>query len=154
MQRNVMNDIYPVSEARRRFAAECWRWIYLPVIACLAVVVGIVLAMAGSSGGYGFGLWAQLATIVFAGFLIAAGLFVLPLLLAFVWVAAELLDVLPIFTVRMRMGMVIYSYRLRKISRGIHRIAGLFSGVLSPGRRKADRFRRVPGSRYGRKGGL
>jgi hypothetical protein len=153
MYRKITNDIYPVSEARRRFTAECWRWIYLPILACLGIVIGIAIAIAGSRHGAGIAHWAQLATIFFAGCLMIAGLFVLPFLLGFVGILGKLLDVLPVFTGRMRMNVVLYSYRVQRISRGINSVAGSISGVSSPGRREVDRFWRVPKKRNEGKGG-
>jgi hypothetical protein len=154
MYKKIMNDIYPVSEARKRFRAECWRWIYLPIIACLVIVTGVAFALAGSSNGAGLSHWAQLAMTAFAGIFIVAGLLVLPFLLAFVWILEELLEVLPIFTGRVRMNVVLTSYRVQKIFRGISRVAGFLSGAPFPRRWEMPLLRRAPKHRGARKGGL
>jgi hypothetical protein len=154
MYKKILNDIYPVSEARQRFKAECWRWIYLPIIACLVVVIGVAFALAGSHNGAGLSHWAQLAMIAFTGIFIVAGLFVLPFLLAFVWTIEELLGVLPVFTGRMRMNVVLTSYRVQKIFRGINRIAGFLFGAPFTRRREVNLFRRATKTRGTGKGGL
>jgi hypothetical protein len=106
MKRNFWRDLYPVSETRRRFARSSFWQIYLPIIAAALVAVGIAVAAIGFTRGGDFTESGQLATIILAGGLLAAGFLSWLVLLACLWGLNDVLDVLPVFTGRIRLRMI------------------------------------------------
>jgi hypothetical protein len=106
MKRDFWRDLYPVSETRRRFARSSFWQIYFPIIAGALVAVGIAVAAIGFTRGGDFTRSGQVATIILAGGLLAAGFLSWLAILACLWGLNDLLDVLPVFTGRIRLRMI------------------------------------------------
>ena len=152
MDKNFWRDLYPTSETRRRFARTSWRWIYLPIAASALVAVGIAAAVLVSTPGGGFPQSGQLATIVLAGMLLAAGFFAWLVILACLWGLNDVLEILPVFTSRARLRVVIGARAWKRRISGIKRIAAAVFRFFSPGKRSGP-FPWEKMKRTGRRGG-
>jgi hypothetical protein len=106
MNRNFWHDLYPVSETRRRFARSSFWQIYFPVIAGALLAVGLAVAVIGFAPGGDFTQGGQLATIVLAAGLLAAGFLAWLILLACLVGLGETLAVIPALTSRMRLRVI------------------------------------------------
>jgi hypothetical protein len=153
MRRDFWRDLYPISETQRRFARATAVWIYLPI--GLGALIALAAAVAVIGGGPGGGLtrWAQTVTIVFSAILLAAGFAALLLLLAAIGALEYLLEVLPFFTSRLRLRVVVGArWGNRTLNKVRHSIEYL-TGIFSTGRVIAIHAlrKRMPGSRRGGK---
>jgi peptidoglycan biosynthesis protein MviN/MurJ (putative lipid II flippase) len=109
-------------------------WIYLPIAASALVAVGIALAVLGSisgSGPAGWEHWAQLATIILAAGLLAAGFASWLILLTSIWGLGDLLKILPDFTSRMRLRFVTGARSWRRGFHAFKRSAAAISRFFS-----------------------
>jgi hypothetical protein len=132
VERNFWRDLYPVSETRRRLRRASWLWIYLPIAASALVAAGIALALFGSQPGDGLEQSAQLATIILAGLLLAAGFVSWLILLASISGLADLLEKLPFYSSRMRLRFVIGARSWKRSVTGIKRTAAAIARFFSP----------------------
>jgi hypothetical protein len=106
MGRNFWRDLYPMSETRRRLSRSSWVWIYLPIAAAVMIAAGLAVLIFSSAPGDGFMEGGQLATIILAGGMLAAGFLSWLAILACLWGLGDLLETLPALTTRMRLRFV------------------------------------------------
>jgi hypothetical protein len=117
MNRNFWRDLYPVSETRRRLARSSWIWIYLPIAAAFLAAACLAAVVLGSASGDGYLQNGQLATIILAGGMLAAGFIGWLTILAALWGLGDLLELLPALTTRVRVRFVSGA---RLLERNIH----------------------------------
>lgn len=153
MRRDFWRDLFPISETQRRFARASAAWIYLPI--GIGALVALAAAAAVIVGGAENGLarWAQIATILFAFLLIAAGFAVFLLLLAAIGGLELLLEALPFFSSRVRLRVVTFARAARRTLNDIRRSIAFVDGLFfSGGRVVLDAWQdRMRGSRRGGK---
>lgn len=153
MRRDFWRDLYPISETQRRFARATAVWIYLPIgVFTLIALAAAAAAIAGAVGN-GLNQWAQLATIILAAALLAAGFAVWIILLAAIGGLEDLLETMPFFTSRLRLRVVTIARAGRRTLNEIRRAIAFVEGLFSSGGRVAiDTWRhRMHGSRRGGK---
>jgi len=134
MDRKFWRDLYPMSETRRRFSSSSVLWIYLPIAASALIAIGIAIAVLGTPPGDGFAHTAELATIVLAAVLLVAGFLSWLALLASIWGLGDLLEVLPVFSSRMRLRFVVGARSWKRAFTGIKRTAAGISRFFSAGK--------------------
>lgn len=132
MDRNFWRDLYPMSETRRRLSRSSWIWIYLPIAASILLAAGLAVLILGSAQEDGFSLGGQLATIILAGGMLAAGFLSWLAILACLWGVGDVIRVLPALTTRMRLRFVTGAQAVKRIIHAVKRITAFVSRFFSP----------------------
>jgi cell division septal protein FtsQ len=105
-----------IPETRKRFMRATALWIYLPVCAGVLAALGLMIGItAGGSGGR-MQAWSQLATVLMAAMLIAAGVAGLIFLVTAAIGIGMLVDRLPRYSVRMRRVTTLAARQTRRAS--------------------------------------
>jgi hypothetical protein len=150
--RNFWRDLYPLSETRRRFSRSSYLWIYLPIAASALVAVGAAIALLGFVPGNGFELGGQLAAIILAAVLLAAGFLSWLVILAFLWGLNDLLEILPALTSRMRLRFVIGARSWKRGFTTVKRTSAAISRFFSPKESDGKSLWKIPMQRSRRRG--
>jgi hypothetical protein len=135
MNRNFWRDLYPVSETRRRLARSSWIWIYLPIAAGFLIAACLAAVLLGSAPGDGYLQNGQLATIILAGGMLAAGFLGWLAILAALWGLGDLMQSLPMLTTRVRVRFVNDARLWKRNIHGVKRTAAAVTRFFSRGKR-------------------
>ncbi len=149
MDRNFWRDLYPVSETRRRFARRSLLWIYLPVGAAVLLAVAAAAALLVSGAANGSEHDAQMATVVLAAGLLAAGFVSWLAILISLWGIGDALDVLPALGGRVRLRFVSGARMWKRGILSVKRTVAAAARFFSPA--KTAGIRMPPGRTQGRK---
>ncbi len=149
MDRNFWRDLYPMSETRRRLSRSSWVWIYLPIAAAVLVAAGLAVLIFGFAPGDGFMQGGQLATIILAGGMLAAGFLSWLAILACLWGLGDLMETLPALTTRMRLRFVTGARSWKRTIYTVKHAAGAVLRFFTP--EKSKEFFHWPSA--ARKGG-
>jgi hypothetical protein len=147
MDRNFWRDLYPMSETRRRLSRSSWGWIYLPIAAAVLVAAGLAIVIFSSAPGDGFLQGGQMATIILAGGMLAAGFLSWLVLLACLWGLGDLMQTFPALTTRMRLRFVTGARSSRRTIYTVKRTAAAVLRFFSPD--KGAGFFRWPSAKRG-----
>ena len=131
MNRNFWRDLYPVSETRRRLAQSSWVWIYLPIAAGFLIAACLAVVLLGSAPGDGYLQFGQLATIILAGGMLAAGFLGWLAILAALWGLGDLVQSLPMLTTRVRVRFVNNAHMWKRNILAVKRTAAAVSRFFS-----------------------
>jgi hypothetical protein len=131
MDRNFWRDLYPMSETRKRLSRSSWVWIYLPIGASVLIAAGLAITILGSTPGDGLVQGGQLATIILAGGMLAAGFLSWLVLLACLWGLGDVMQALPALTARMRLRFVTGARSSRRTIHAVKRTAAAVSRFFS-----------------------
>ena len=144
MNRKFWRDLYPMSETRRRLNQSSWVWIYLPVAASILIAAGLAVAILGFAPQDGYLLGGQLATIILAGGMLAAGFLSWLAILACLWGVGDVIRALPNVTTRMRLRFVAGAHAVTRTIHTVKRTAASVLRFFSPG--KTEELNRWPAS--------
>jgi hypothetical protein len=132
MNKDFWRDLYPRSETRRRLSRSSWVWIYLPIAASVLIAAGLAVATLVSNPGDGFMQGGQLAVIILAGGMLAAGFLFWLAILACLWGLGDILQTLPALTTRIRLRFVTGARFWKRTIHAVKRTAEAVSIFLSP----------------------
>lgn len=137
MSKMFWRDFNPASEARKDFERASWWRIYLPVAASALIAVGAAVVVLGVVPGDGLEQAGQLATIILAAGMLAAGFIAWLVILTCLWNLGDGLKILPAFTSRMRLRFVLIARSWKRHLHGVRRAAAAVSRFLSPEKEEA-----------------
>jgi len=126
-----------MSETRRRLSRSSWIWIYLPIAASILLAAGLAVLILGSVPEDGFSLGGQLATIILAGGMLAAGFLSWLAILACLWGLGDVLRGLPALTTRMRLRFVTGARSWKRTIHTVKRAGASVLGFFSHDRNRA-----------------
>jgi hypothetical protein len=151
MKKEFWRDLYPISETRRRLSRSSWVWIYTPIAASVFIAVGLAVAILGSTPGDGFMQGGQLAAIILAGGMLAAGFLAWLAILACLWGIGDVLLALPALTTRIRLrfitGARFWKRSIHAVKRTASAVLMYFSPAMARGLRRASPHSRGTGRR-------
>ncbi|MBN2084406.1 MAG: hypothetical protein JW748_04215 [Anaerolineales bacterium] len=132
MDRKFWRDLYPMSETRRRFTQSSWAWIYLPIGASILIAAWLAVAILGFAPEDGYMQGGQLATIILAGGMLAAGFFSWLVILVCLWGVGDVMRALPALTTRMRLRFVTGADTVKRMIHTVKRTAASVLRIFSP----------------------
>ncbi len=134
MKKDFWRDLYPISETRRRLSRSSWVWIYVPIAASVLIAAGLAVAILVSTPGDGVMQGGQLAVILLAGGMLAAGFLAWLAILACLWGLGDVLQALPALTTRIRLRFVTGARFWKRAIHAVKRTVAAVSVFFSPDR--------------------
>lgn len=140
-------------DSRRRFQRATVIWIYLPICLSALLALGLLISLTAASGGGNLESLSQVAIVILAVILLAAGFTVLVFCIAAAFGIGLLVDLIPRHTDRLRWTTARVARTTHTLSNAVARPFIIMAGIRAMGASVLDSLRDAHTERALRRGG-